>query len=86
MQDIIGQTDFTPGNVKQQIRLWESELNCIVALPGLMIEFEDSIKVKKFIEYANKKRIKIHSITDTERTHLIVVDINNEKESYDFLN
>ena len=51
-----------------------------------MIEFEDSIKVKKFIDYANKKNIMLHLVTDKTNMHLVVVDIKHEKESRDFIN
>ena len=59
-------------------------MNSIKAIPGIMIEFEDSVKVKKFMEYAKRNKIKIHSITDNDKVHLIVVDIINEKETYAF--
>jgi hypothetical protein len=52
----------------------------------MMIEFEDSVKLERFKNYAAKRRIKLHTTVDNDKMHLIVVDIAFEKEAYEFVN
>ena len=43
---------YVPPNVRQQITLWEKELNSIQVDPGLLIEFENQNAFEKFLDFA----------------------------------
>jgi len=66
------------------MKLWAKELNAITATPGILIEFEDSMKLERFKNFAAKRRLQIHAINGD--LNLIVVDIESEKEAYEFVN
>ena len=45
---VSSSSDYVPPNVKQQIELWEKELNCLVVRPAVLVLIKDSTLAEKF--------------------------------------
>lgn len=48
---VVSDNDFVPANVKQQIELWERELNCIQTRPAVMVLINTQQSAQRFITY-----------------------------------
>lgn len=49
--------DFIPPNVKQQIELWEKELNCIKVRPSVMVVLNSLDTAKSFVQFCLNNNI-----------------------------
>ena len=73
---------YVPPNVRQQITLWEKELNSIQVDPGLLIEFENQNAFEKFLDFANRRKIRV--LKQMKEKCIAVVELKNEREVYHF--
>jgi len=80
---------LVPPNVKQQIELWEKDLNCIKARQGMLIIINSQEMAQRFVQYAMKENINLYKKNvvnpDTPSKIQFVIDIKNIKEAMDFL-
>jgi len=51
---------LVPPNVKQQIELWEKDLNCIKARAGMLIIINSQEMAQRFVQYAMKENINLY--------------------------
>lgn len=74
-----------PPNVRQQIELWEKELNCVKTRSAMMVILNSQEMAHRFFNYANMKGIQILKQNLNEPMKKIyVIDIKHEKEAMEF--
>jgi len=69
-----------PANVKQQIELWEKELNCIKSRKVMMVILNTRETAQRFCDYAGLRNIVIFKQAGLK----FVIDIKHEKEAIEF--
>lgn len=82
---MMGEASVIPKNVVQQMKIWEEEMNCLNCKEGIMITgFENRDKYDHFKGFLKSSGIK--PLTWNEKQMTIVVEIDKQKEVYEFLN
>jgi len=75
-------TEYVPPNVKQQIELWEKELNCIRVRPSIMVKLSNQEGYDRFIHFAMSKNIQI--LKKNPQKKLFIIESRHEKEAMMF--
>ena len=74
-----------PPNVKQQIELWEKELNCLVVRPAVLVLIKDSQLAEKFKQdFCTRRSIAIWRKGVDQQTVKYVIDSKYEKDAMEF--
>jgi hypothetical protein len=53
-------SDYVPPNVKQQIELWEKELNCVHTKPAIMVLLNRPELAQRFGNFSLTKNITVY--------------------------
>jgi L-2-hydroxyglutarate oxidase LhgO len=73
--------------VKQQIELWERELNCVKTRPAIIVLINTQHTAQKFIEYCRAKNLEIirnHTVQGDREQKKFVLDLKHEREAMEF--
>jgi len=84
-RDAEAKASVIPTNVLQQIYIWEEEMNTVNSQNGILISnFESREKYKQFLQYL--RSVHIPDLARSDKSAMVVVPIENQKEIYEFLN
>lgn len=93
LADMIGlstgnkfKTQGIPANVKQQIELWEKELNCIKTTPAVMVVLNTQKTADAFRAFCSDRHIKIlqQNMPMPGQKHIFVIESKHEKDAREF--
>ena len=76
-----------PPNVKQQIELWEKELNCLTVRPAVLVLIKDSKLADKFMsDFCMTRSIPIwrRGVDSQSQSIKYVIDSKYEKDAMEF--
>jgi len=91
LADLIGLSTGTrqsavPANVKQQIELWEKELNCVKTTPAVMVVLNTKKTADAFRAFSSDRHIKIlqQNMAMPGQKHVFVIESKHEKDAREF--
>ena len=75
--------------VKQQLQIWENELNCLQVYEGVCLEFTDPSELAAFNIFQNKNQMALFVKAEewkADKRNVVVVDRKFEAMAYNFIN